>query len=144
MLLNLVSASNASDPKILWGFISKYDTEATVDNNPVLDKLVSYAIRYYHDFIEPHKSYRKPTDTEKLALEDLKTVLQEFKESNDGSIIQEKVFEIGMKHGYENLRDWFACLYETLLGQTQGPRMGSFIALYGVESSIKLIEKALK
>ena len=34
-------------------------------------------------------------------------------------------------YGFEALRDWFKALYETLLGSSQGPRMGSFIALYG-------------
>jgi lysyl-tRNA synthetase class 1 len=30
-----------------------------------------------------------------------------------------------------------------LLGQSSGPRMGSFIALYGVDETIALIKKAL-
>ena len=34
-------------------------------------------------------------------------------------------------------------MYETLLGQQTGPRMGSFIALYGVRESIALIDDAL-
>jgi lysyl-tRNA synthetase, class I len=34
-------------------------------------------------------------------------------------------------------------LYETLLGSSAGPRMGSFIALYGVANTRALIGEAL-
>ena len=60
------------------------------------------------------------------------------------SELQQIVYDIGMKHGFENLRDWFGALYEVLLGATQGPRMGSFIALYGVKETINLIKEKLK
>jgi lysyl-tRNA synthetase class 1 len=51
---------------------------------------------------------------------------------------------VGKVHfGKDNLRDWFKALYETLLGSSQGPRMGSFFALYGVDNSRALIAGAL-
>jgi len=34
-------------------------------------------------------------------------------------------------------------LYEILLGQSQGPRMGSFIALYGLKETAALIRRVL-
>ena len=49
----------------------------------------------------------------------------------------------GKEHEFENLRLWFQALYEVLLGQSQGPRFGGFIALYGVEETATLIEEAL-
>jgi lysyl-tRNA synthetase class 1 len=54
------------------------------------------------------------------------------------------VFTVGKNHHYENLKDWFGCLYEVLLGQSQGPRMGSFIALYTTSKTIQMIEEKLK
>ena len=54
-----------------------------------------------------------------------------------------EVYEVGKAHPFESLRDWFKALYETLLGTSQGPRMGSFIALYGIDNSRKLIAEAL-
>ena len=39
--------------------------------------------------------------------------------------------------------DWFKALYETLLGQEQGPRMGSFIVLYGISETVTLIKRVL-
>ncbi|MEK9725485.1 MAG: lysine--tRNA ligase, partial [Rhodospirillaceae bacterium] len=61
----------------------------------------------------------------------------------DPEAIQTEVYEVGKRHGFENLRDWFRCLYEILLGQEQGPRMGSFIALYGLEETKALLDRAV-
>lgn len=58
-------------------------------------------------------------------------------------MLQNHVYEIGKAHGFENLRDWFKALYQVLFGQDQGPRMGSFIELYGVEETVALIDEAL-
>jgi len=62
----------------------------------------------------------------------------------DGEDLQSIVFAVGKNHGFENLRDWFAAIYEVLMGASQGPRFGSFIALYGVDETIVLIEQGLK
>lgn len=143
MLLNLVSAADASDEAILWGFITRYAPEASRDNSPFLNKLVQYAVRYYKDFIAPHKKFRQPTETEKLALNELKQVLENLPPETNADDTQTAIFTVGKNHNYENLRDWFGCLYETLLGQEQGPRMGSFCVLYGFDKTINLINNAL-
>ena len=57
--------------------------------------------------------------------------------------IQNELFEIGKRHAFANLRDWFGCLYQVLLGQQEGPRFGGFVALYGVPGTIGLVETAL-
>jgi lysyl-tRNA synthetase, class I len=106
-----------------------------------LDKLVGYALNYYRDFIKPKKKYRKPSDMERLALEDLLESLGKVEDSAEA--IQTEVYEIGKRHPFGELRAWFKALYETLLGQEQGPRMGSFIALYGKAETAKLIRAAL-
>lgn len=143
MLLNLVSASNASDKAVLWGFISNYSKDASPENNPKLDQLVEYAIRYFEDFVRPTKSFRAPSDQERKALEDLQARLEQMAESTSGSDIQDEVYAVGNDHGFENLRDWFMALYQVLLGQTQGPRFGSFVALYGIKQTVDLIKSAL-
>ena len=143
MLLNLVSASNAQSKDILWGFIHNYAPQATPETHPFLDKLTQYAVQYFHDFILPHKQFRKPTDTEIQALQDLKAVLQNTDVQLTGDEWQTQIFTIGKNHHYENLREWFGCLYETLLGQKEGPRMGSFVALYSPEKTVQLIDEAL-
>lgn len=142
ILLNLASVCNTEDKAVLWGFISRYAPEANPENMPMVDHLVGYAIAYYQDFVKPHKHYRAPTTEERKALEDLAQSLKT--RERDAESIQMEVFEVGKRHQYENLRDWFKALYQTLLGQDEGPRMGSFIALYGVEETVALIENALK
>jgi lysyl-tRNA synthetase, class I len=144
LLLNLASACNPDNDKVLWGFISKYSSGLTPENSPLLQKMVHCAINYYNDFIKAHKKYRSATDNEKAALQDLKKVLLTMEKNSDASVLQNQIFEIGKKHGYEkNMRDWFSALYQILLGQDQGPRMGSFIALYGVDDFVKMIDGAV-
>ncbi|MCB1423385.1 MAG: lysine--tRNA ligase, partial [Nitratireductor sp.] len=144
MLLNLVSASNAHDKETLWGFISNYDPELSPQHNPKLDELVGYAIRYFEDFVKPAKSFRAPDENERAALADLDKRLAALPGHADAETIQTEVFSVGKEHGYENLREWFQALYQILLGQDQGPRFGSFVALYGIDASRKLIADALE
>ena len=145
LLLNLVSASNAHERGILWGFIKRLAPDATPDTHPKLDELVGYAIRYYEDFVAPDKHFRVPSDQERQALMALDQALAEAPEAADGAELQNIVFEAGKSNGYtkENLREWFKAIYEVLLGSSQGPRFGSFIELYGIDNTRALIAKAL-
>ncbi len=145
LLLNLVSAANASDADILWGFIERYEPGATPQAYPVLDKLVGYAVRYYEKFVKPHKTYRAPNDMERAALTDLATRLKGVKtdDATDADALQTLIFTVGKEHAFENLRDWFKAIYEVCMGQSQGPRFGSFVAIYGAKETAELIESAL-
>ncbi|NOT39600.1 MAG: lysine--tRNA ligase [Alphaproteobacteria bacterium] len=143
LLLNLVSASSASTPEILWAFIRQYAPRANPKDNPSLDRLVGYAIRYYEDFVKPKKKYRTPTDKERAAMEDLAAAFDQLGNITDNEAVQFQVYEVGKKHQFEPLRDWFKALYEVLFGQDQGPRFGSFAALYGVTNTAKLIREGL-
>jgi lysyl-tRNA synthetase, class I len=145
LLLNLASACNPENDDVLWGFISKYEAGLDKENCPNLAKMVNCAINYYNDFIKAHKEYRPATTDEKTAILDLKNELLKIDQNADGQEIQSLVFTIGKKHGYEkNMRDWFLALYQILLGQNQGPRMGSFIALYGIKSFCQMVEEKLE
>ena len=143
MLLNLVSASNADDKSILWGFISNYGSDISPETHPKLDELVGYAIRYFNDFVKPNKVFRAPSDQERSAIEDLGKRLDTLDPASDADVIQTEVFSVGKDHGFENLREWFQALYQVLLGQDQGPRFGTFIAIYGIEKTRKMIVDAL-
>ncbi|HWC62325.1 MAG TPA: lysine--tRNA ligase [Rhizomicrobium sp.] len=144
LLLNLVSASNAHNREVLWGFIQAYSPEkATPHDNPGLDRLVGYALRYYEDFVKPSKVYRAPTPQERAALEDLAKTLEGMDPERDGQKVQNAVYEVGKAHNFEPLRAWFSALYEVLLGQTQGPRFGSFAALFGCAETAAMIRQAL-
>lgn len=144
LLLNLVSASNAEDKERLWGFIQKYQPDATAESYPLLDQLAGYAITYYHAFEKPKKVYRAATEQERAALQDLSDKLAQVEANAKAEDLQNLVYETGKQHGYEqNLRDWFKAIYEILLGASQGPRFGGFIELYGINETQELIDKAL-
>jgi lysyl-tRNA synthetase class 1 len=143
LLLTLVSASSAHDRDLLWGFIRAYAPAANPKDNPGLDELVGFALRYYEDFVKPTKKYRTPTDKERAALTDLADVLEKLGNERDAEKVQNEVYEVGKRHQFEPLRDWFKALYEVLFGQSQGPRFGSFAALFGCVETAAMIRKAL-
>ena len=149
LLLNLASLPGVGDRDTIWAFLNRYDERLTPEAEPELDRLVDYAVAYARDFVAPSLQRRPPTPEEAAALRELDSLLAEHDDAGtDGEdpavTLQNHIYEIGKAHyGKERLRDWFRVLYETLLGSEQGPRMGSFIALYGVENSRKLIAEAL-
>ncbi|MDP2011019.1 MAG: lysine--tRNA ligase, partial [Phenylobacterium sp.] len=138
-----VSAADASTKDILWGFIQTYIPGATPQSQPLLDRLSDYAINYYEDFVKPSKTFRLAGDQEAAAMSDLVARLRALPVGADAEAIQNEVFEAGKAAGFEPLRLWFTALYEVLLGQSQGPRFGSFAAIFGLERTIALIEAGL-
>jgi lysyl-tRNA synthetase class 1 len=144
LLLNLVSAANAETKAQLWSFISKYAPGVTPESHPLLDALAGYALVYYEDFVKPTKRFRAASDKERAAFEDLIAKLDAMPaDFADAVAIQNEVFAIGKAHDFEPLRDWFKALYEVLLGQEQGPRFGSFAAIFGVRETAALMRRAL-
>ena len=142
MLLNLASVVNADEPDILWGFIKRYVPDASPETQPLLVRLVDYAVVYYRDFVRPKKRYREPDTVERAALEDLAAALATMPDRS-ADRLQTVVFEVGKRHPFPDLRRFFVSLYEILLGQQEGPRFGGFIALYGIPETIALIASAL-
>ena len=144
LLLNLASAASAHSTDVMWGFIGRYVDGATPQTHPLLDRLAGFAVQYFRDFVEPTKAFRAPDPIERAAMEDLLVRLRALDAGErDAAKIQDEVFAAGKTQDFENLRDWFKALYEVLLGQSQGPRFGSFVAIYGVPETIALIEAGL-
>ena len=143
LLLNLAGVCNTEDKAVLWGFVSRYAPGATPESQPFLDSLIGYALAYYRDFVKPEKRFRQPTEMERTAIEDLAGALRALPRTADGEAIQNAVYEVGKRHPFPELRAWFQALYEVLFGQSQGPRMGSFVALYGLAETDALIKRAL-
>ena len=157
MLLTLVSSSNAENAETLWGFIGRYRPGVTPATHPKLDALVGYAIHYFRDFVLPAKKFRQPTDEERAALIDLRDALGQLPQDATAEAIQDVVYEIGRrepfldKSGKNKGKDgkpgvsleWFNMLYQVLLGQEKGPRFGSFVAVYGLQNTVDMIDGAL-
>lgn len=142
MLLNLASVSHAEDKSKLWGFIQRYAPETSAETHPDMDDAAGFAVRYYNDFVKPSKVFRAPTDVEREALGALRDVLASYDGDVTGDALQSVVFAIGRER-FDPMRDWFKALYEVLMGASQGPRFGGFIALYGVDETVALIDSAL-
>ena len=143
LLLNLVSLPGVADKETAWRFVQRYAPGTSAETNPELDELIGLAVNYARDFVVPTLNRRKPTEAEVAALTDLDSELAKLPAEATAEAIQNIVFEVGKRHPFESLRHWFQALYETLLGSSQGPRMGSFIALYGIDNSRRLIAEAL-
>lgn len=144
LLLNLASVCNPDNKSILWGFISKYAPEATPDTSPYLDKMASSAINYYNDFVKNSKEFILPSAKEKEVLDKVIEYLKSIDDNITAEELQSAIYNIGMNANYENLRDFFKMIYQVLLGQQEGPRLGSFFKLYGIKDTIKLIESKIK
>ncbi len=143
LLLNLVSLPGLQDKDVAWRFVQRYAPGSSPKTEPELDDLIGLAVNYARDFVVPTLIRRAPTEMEAAALRDLDSELAQLPANSSAEEIQTQVFEVGKRHAFDSLRDWFRALYETLLGSAQGPRMGSFIALYGIDNSRELIAEAL-
>jgi lysyl-tRNA synthetase, class I len=143
LLLNLAAVLGAHvTSETLSEYVDNYLGEPIESRE--LNELIELAVNYARDFVVPALKRRAPNEIETEALRDLDSELAKLPREASAEDIQTQVFEVGKKHyGKENLRAWFQALYETLLGSSQGPRMGSFIALYGIDNSRKLIAEAL-
>lgn len=146
LLLNLVGVLGAGATReAVWSYLANYVANANRAAHPALDGLVGKALAYNRDFVAPTLVKRAPVGGEVAALQALYALLAAADPATSAEDLQTMVYEIGKQEafGFENLRDWFRALYETLLGSEQGPRMGSFIALYGIEPTRQLIAEAL-
>jgi lysyl-tRNA synthetase class 1 len=155
MLLSLVTASNAENAETLWGFIGRYRPGVTRETHPDLAKLVDYAIHYFRDFVLPAKRFREPGAAERAALIDLRDALSQLAPDATAQSIQDVVYEVGRREPFLDHKkkakdgkpgvslDWFNMLYQVLLGQEKGPRFGSFVAAYGVQNTVDMIDGRL-
>jgi len=155
MLLSLVTASNAANAETLWGFIGRYRPGITKQTHPRLAAMVEYAINYYRDFVQPAKKFREPGAAERAALADLRDALSQLPSDAPPEAIQDVIYEVGRREPFLDEKkkgkdgkpgvslDWFNMLYQVLLGQEKGPRFGSFVAAYGIQNTIDMIDGAL-
>lgn len=157
MLLNLAAVANSDNPSVLWGFLRRYAPSASPESQPRLDRLVRYAVAYFRDFVAPKKRYRLADEVEREALLAVKAKLWEMPAGASAEAIQHALYDIARPiPRYQDLKakgataerpgvsnDFFNMVYGVLLGEERGPRLGSFIALYGLAETRALIERAL-
>ncbi|NAZ37492.1 lysine--tRNA ligase [Rubellimicrobium sp. CFH 75288] len=144
MLLNLAAVAGAEDKAVLWRYLARYAPGVSPATHPGLDAAAEGAVRFFREHVKPKRRRRAPTAREAAAMADLAARLRAHRGPRDPETLQTIVYAVGNEHGFDPLRDWFRALYEVLLGASEGPRFGGFVALYGVEESIALIEEALR
>ena len=157
MLLNLAAVANSDNPLVLWGFLRRYAPSASPENHPRLDRLVRYAVAYFRDFVAPKKRYRLADEVEREALLAVKAKLEAMPAGASAEAIQHALYDIARPiPRYQDMKakgatperpgvsnDFFNMVYAVLLGEERGPRLGSFIALYGLAETRALIDRAL-
>jgi lysyl-tRNA synthetase class 1 len=157
MLLNLATVSNTENPSVLWVFLRRYYPLGSPETHPRLDNLVRYAVAYFRDFVAPKKRYREADDVERSVLMQISSTLSQLPTNTSADEIQHALYDIARpipryqdhsakgataaRPGVSN--EFFNMVYAVLLGESQGPRLGSFIAIYGLEETQALIDKAL-
>lgn len=139
LLLNLVQACNTADVNILMQFIDKYLDNPSAETRYFITQLAGYAIEYYKDFVANSRVPIKPTGQQVIALKELIAELQTLDDGVPAEVIQNIVFKVGKKHYSVDIKLWFKTLYNVLFGVDSGPKMGSFISLYGIKNTINLI-----
>jgi lysyl-tRNA synthetase, class I len=157
MLLNLAAVSNDENPSVLWGFLRRHYPTASPETHPGLDRLVHYAVVYFRDFVAPKKRYREADDVERSVLTEISSKLAQLPAGASADEIQHALYDVARpipryqdhsakgataaRPGVSN--EFFNMIYAILLGENRGPRLGSFIAIYGIDETRKLIDKAL-
>lgn len=143
LIINLASVSSFESSTELTAALTESRNGVDEQDSRFVE-MIEKGMRYYTDQIKPYKNYRLPTEAEKLALYDLKKELAVMPATSTDEELQTVFYSIGKQHfGKKNLYNWFQCVYETLLGQTEGPRMGGFVKIYGLDKTLKLIDDAL-
>ena len=157
-LLNLVAVSNTENPAVLWGFLRRYYPSASPETHPRLDSLARYAVAYFRDFVAPKKRYRLADEVERSVLMQMSSTLSQLPANASAEEIQHALYDIARpipryqdhsakgataaRPGVSN--EFFSMIYAVLLGENQGPRLGSFIAIYGLDETRNLIDQALR
>ena len=135
LLINLATVTAAPSGDVLTRHMGGLD-DLSESDSVLVQSMIDGAVAYVGDHVE--RSVRSPTPMEETALSDLATRLEAM-EDVSAEDYQTVVYQVGKDHGFDPLRSWFQCLYEVLLGSSDGPRFGNFIAAYGRRETIDLI-----
>ena len=143
LILNLASASGRKDPEFILDFIKKYDEAVINSDNDFMLELINGAIAFEENVSFDNTQFKTPSEEEKVIFLDLIKRIELLPETADAETIQTEIYQIGKDHKFDNLRDWFKLIYQVVFGKSNGPRFGTFIAIYGIDETIKLIKERL-
>ena len=143
LILNLVSASGKNDSATILDFVKKYDQKINDSNINFVNEIISGAMNFEKDVTSEKINFKEPSNDEKLIFKDLASRMSKIGDSADPEVYQTEIYQVGKDYKFENLRDWFKLIYQVLFGKDDGPRFGTFVAIYGVNETIKLINEKI-
>ncbi len=143
MLLNLASATSATREEVLWGFIRKYNPEASPQKNPDLVAAAQGAVRYFQEEMLPKRQFVSPNERQWAAITELQLRIWFWSGAAEAEKIQSVIYAVGRRHHFDDMKEWFSILYQVLFGSSQGPRMGGFVEIFGTAETARLIEERL-
>jgi len=138
MIFELILALNQDDPTIVREFLVRYQPDIA-GNIAYYDQLIENALTYYREVILPVRKAEEPGHQFDEALAALRDELARAKEKPgalDANALQTTVFGVMKDRGIKP-KEWFQTLYRLFLGQSQGPRIGTFIALLGIDKTME-------
>jgi lysyl-tRNA synthetase class 1 len=144
LILELILALNQDDPRIVRQYLLKYQPDIA-GNVAYYDALIEDALAYYREVLLPGLTVEKADhqmDDAVKALRDELARLAAAGNEPDPNALQTLVFQVAKDRDMK-IKDWFRTLYRIFLGQSQGPRIGSFIELLGYATSIERLEAHL-
>ena len=140
LINNLISAVGADDRALIMEYLKRYDPDLAAHQTIVTD-LVDKAMSYYRDFVLPNKQYRRPTDSEKKMLGQLRRDLAAC-DMTDENALQTMPFSVARMFEAEP-KDFFRMFYEVLFGQERGPRFGTFVQLVGKDKALSMLDEVV-
>jgi lysyl-tRNA synthetase class 1 len=145
LILQLILALNQDDPRIVRDYLLKYQPDIA-GNVEYYELLIEDALAYYRDVVLPGRKQEEAGHEMDEALAEFRDLLKGLKDSDatpDADSLQTKAFQVSKDRNLK-MKDWFRMLYRVFLGQSQGPRIGSFIALLGFEKTIERLNAHLE
>jgi lysyl-tRNA synthetase class 1 len=130
-------APKGSETEFITSMLREYSYLEKTEKG--LDSRIRYALNWAEDFTE---------EAQKVTLTDqdatiIQTVIIELKKTSSPEDYQNAIFNAA-KISNLKPRDVFQVVYKLLLGKSQGPKLGPYIALIGREVVISEFESALK
>jgi len=144
LILQLILALNQDDPRIVRDYLLKYQPGIS-GNVAYYEQLIEDALAYYREVLLPARKNEEAGHEMDKALEALRDILVTLRDSGtapDADSLQTMAFQVSKDRGLK-MKDWFRTLYRVFLGQSQGPRIGSFISLLGFEKTIERLNAHL-
>lgn len=140
LIYNLLIALAEPDPALIRDYLVGYQPHIK-ENMAYYDALIEKVIRYYKEVYLPNKTEEAPDPELAPVVEKFLKALEDFKTSGEeatADVMQNLVYTVGKENGVKP-KDWFKNLYRVFLKQSSGPKIGSFIALLGVEKAIERV-----